>query len=562
MANEYRYPELDYSNEDTYRVLSILPGRTDLIKCKLDIVPLASDHICLSYRWNTAGERKAIKVNGAKFYVYSNVWDFLFMAREKYPGRKFWIDAICINQANVSEKNHQVPQMGRIYTQASQIIVWLWPTSEATQNAMSLVEERVLPIMLVPQKAGEPWYFLKWPALPILLSMRDMKIEAALQPRKIPSQAIQKAIRSLWVRGTDLIRDCQKAMDELEAFFTDPYWGRAWIVQEIMSNDHVVVVNGNTEMKWFDFYDYSQLWTLVSSKWEYGLIHNHVDTVNAWPFTLRRGISQEARVIELIQQFCHQKCEDFHDNVYALRALAKDRHRIKVDYTFSEEEFTLQIMPLLHNAMDSPCFFDGLAESYANLKVIETLKQKSILPHLDRHGRWSLDWHKYSFSFDRDTRPYLVFERKLVKILGTQYLSTLKAAEQFGWRQKWNRPHAQPLRQLLESWMERGIVLAIHDHAFFLFTPETEFTMRCVQVVVPYFLEQTVLWKCRAVFGPGQVSGITARQVNKFTAYYDKQEWAIEMTRGAAFRFFMITESKERCKCENQTACSLFHFMA
>lgn len=222
----------------------------------------------------------------------------------------------------------------------------------------------------------------------------------------------------------------------------------------------------------------------------------------------------------------------------------------------------LHILPILHNVRDSTCFFDGLAEQYSHLKVLENLKQKSIIPHPDRYGRWSLDWHKHSFSFDTDLNPFLIFSPKQVQSQISPYLSVLKAAEQFGWRQKWTRPQARPLRKLLESWSARGTILAIHDHVFFLFVKETEFTMRCSELVIPYFLDQTVLWKCHATFGRGQVSGIIARQVNKFMAYYDKHEWSIELTRGAAFRLFMITESKERYKCENHAGCSLFHFMA
>ena len=142
MANQYQYPPLDYANDNVYRVLSIQPGVTDLIKCYLDTAPLASDHVCLSYRWNTSGEKKVIKVNGADFYIYQNVYDFLYMARDRYPGQRLWVDAICIDQANIAEKNHQVPQMGRIYAQASQIVVWLWPETKAIRNSLALIQSR------------------------------------------------------------------------------------------------------------------------------------------------------------------------------------------------------------------------------------------------------------------------------------------------------------------------------------------------------------------------------------------------------------------------------------
>lgn len=39
--------------------------------------------------------------------------------------RLFWIDALCINQADLAERNAQVAAMGRIYAFGRQTIVWL-----------------------------------------------------------------------------------------------------------------------------------------------------------------------------------------------------------------------------------------------------------------------------------------------------------------------------------------------------------------------------------------------------------------------------------------------------
>jgi Heterokaryon incompatibility protein (HET) len=47
-----------------------------------------------------------------------NLWNHLDVAREKYFGQTFWIDAVGINQADDDEKGHQVGLTGRIYTRA------------------------------------------------------------------------------------------------------------------------------------------------------------------------------------------------------------------------------------------------------------------------------------------------------------------------------------------------------------------------------------------------------------------------------------------------------------
>ena len=39
--------------------------------------------------------------------------------------RLLWIDAICINQTDIDERNAQVAIMGDIYKEASRVLVWL-----------------------------------------------------------------------------------------------------------------------------------------------------------------------------------------------------------------------------------------------------------------------------------------------------------------------------------------------------------------------------------------------------------------------------------------------------
>lgn len=44
-----------------------------------------------------------------------------------------WVDAVCINQSNVSERTSQVRMMDKIYTEAECVVVWLGE-AEATDG--------------------------------------------------------------------------------------------------------------------------------------------------------------------------------------------------------------------------------------------------------------------------------------------------------------------------------------------------------------------------------------------------------------------------------------------
>lgn len=82
--------------------------------------------MCLSYVWGSPNDVPiVIEVNRRPFKIQPNLNDFLIVAKEKYPGRAFWIDAICIDQSNNSERIHQVQQMGQIYSKAGDVISWL-----------------------------------------------------------------------------------------------------------------------------------------------------------------------------------------------------------------------------------------------------------------------------------------------------------------------------------------------------------------------------------------------------------------------------------------------------
>jgi hypothetical protein len=57
--------------------------------------------------------------------VRGNLWWALSHLRGVEKERTFWIDALCIDQKNEGERNHQVGQMSRIYTRAKRVVVWL-----------------------------------------------------------------------------------------------------------------------------------------------------------------------------------------------------------------------------------------------------------------------------------------------------------------------------------------------------------------------------------------------------------------------------------------------------
>lgn len=126
--DQFIYSPLDTS-VDGLRLVTIEPAK-DIkanIVCTLQNVtfPEKPRYEALSYTWGVGSDTKWITINRKKFGVGHNLFAALQHIRRTDRGRVMWIDAICINQCNVSEKSQQIRMMPFTYSRALQVIVWL-----------------------------------------------------------------------------------------------------------------------------------------------------------------------------------------------------------------------------------------------------------------------------------------------------------------------------------------------------------------------------------------------------------------------------------------------------
>jgi hypothetical protein len=99
--------------------------------------------IALSYMWGTEEATQVILINGQSFLVRRNLWEFLVRIQRadvKYRV-PIWIDAICIDQNDVLERNHQVSLMGLIYSNARLVISWLGLNDEKYTQGLDWWQE-------------------------------------------------------------------------------------------------------------------------------------------------------------------------------------------------------------------------------------------------------------------------------------------------------------------------------------------------------------------------------------------------------------------------------------
>lgn len=72
--------------------------------------------------------------------VTKNLTEALIHFRHTQLPTIVFVDALCIDQSNIEEKNSQVPLMGRIYGQATVVRCWLGPPAAGSDRAMEIVK--------------------------------------------------------------------------------------------------------------------------------------------------------------------------------------------------------------------------------------------------------------------------------------------------------------------------------------------------------------------------------------------------------------------------------------
>jgi hypothetical protein len=81
----------------------------------------------VSYVWGSETPSKPIfcRENRSKLYITANCYTALHHLRHQHKARTLWIDSICINQSDISERNAQVQIIEGIFTAARRVIVFL-----------------------------------------------------------------------------------------------------------------------------------------------------------------------------------------------------------------------------------------------------------------------------------------------------------------------------------------------------------------------------------------------------------------------------------------------------
>ncbi|KAI1740751.1 heterokaryon incompatibility protein-domain-containing protein [Xylaria scruposa] len=217
----YRSHLLDH--DDSFRLVYLEPGqKNDVISVRLENARLSDTppYEALSYTWGDATQTTTIQIsndlNGSKSTVHGislNCYSALQRLRRPDEHRALWIDAICINQESIVERNHQLGLMATIYAKASEVIVYLGEGDEESDAAMDIVANTVDP---------QDRY------------IRLFKINGIYLQDVAPDNCVV-------------------------SLFRRPWFSRIWVLQEIANAQRATVYCGSKELSWESFRDFVHL---------------------------------------------------------------------------------------------------------------------------------------------------------------------------------------------------------------------------------------------------------------------------------------------------------------
>ncbi|KAK4542308.1 hypothetical protein LTR36_006961 [Oleoguttula mirabilis] len=166
------------------RVLTVYPDEFGTpIRCELCVERLEDGpaYDALSYAWGDPSLSQTIWIREKRCAVTESVHEALQYLRPRDAELRIWIDAVCIRQDDILEKNVQVQKMGTIYERAVSCRVWLGAPLPGLESALHAIMQITMAQDVTKEQLLEhgdcirvimtsPWIFRLWAFQEVALS--------------------------------------------------------------------------------------------------------------------------------------------------------------------------------------------------------------------------------------------------------------------------------------------------------------------------------------------------------------------------------------------------------
>ncbi|OAL46936.1 HET-domain-containing protein [Pyrenochaeta sp. DS3sAY3a] len=258
------------------RVLALQPAKShsDELHCQLFHISSGFPYIAISYAWGSQNEWSDLIMedrNGHQdrppsvLKITTTVELLLRRMRGSSAVRYFWIDALCINQADTVEKTQQVSRMFDIYRNASRVFAWLGDRSDGSEDFLKLI--------------------------------KDIEIE-----------------------GDGVLREHfdRYGREFLDHFLELEWFQRRWVIQEVAAAREAVLVHGQTHMNFDTFAQILKKSTKLRNAFATSAL-GHIEAISR---VRNSGTSSHHLCFAtLLQVFHAAECSDDRDRIYSLLGL-------------------------------------------------------------------------------------------------------------------------------------------------------------------------------------------------------------------------------------------------
>ncbi|KAF7956099.1 hypothetical protein EAE96_005019 [Botrytis aclada] len=265
---------------DGIRLLHLLPGGcTQQPRCFLEHATFGErpKYNAVSYTWGNEANLQPIVIDDRRFLVTENLYKALLCLQQQSATEWIlWVDAICINQEDVAERNRQLNIMPYIYERAKLVVLWL-------KN-----NDHISPPV--------------WP-----------------DPEKISPFEMSG--------HTQQYNDQRSLFNYLMIVCSNEYWKRLWIIQEIGKARKLIIFFRKEPINWQRFMETVILdwpypaWITQKAMKGYGL--SHTVPWNLY-YQLQNKYDGGHKLQNLMANHRQALCKEPRDKVYGLIGLATD----------------------------------------------------------------------------------------------------------------------------------------------------------------------------------------------------------------------------------------------
>jgi hypothetical protein len=238
-------------------------------------------------------------VDGQVLTVGENLYAALKVLQHSRTIQYLWVDAICINQTDLAERNQQVGMMNAIYRCAERVVVWLGSEAEESDFAIDTIRSWSKEIPKHAFSSDKAY----WERVASIKPSDPM----FCGPPGTDGHRAWLAIRNLWERR---------------------WWRRAWIVQEAMLSapQRLELLCGNKSIYWDDFAVSIDIAQCLGRHEGFQTFENwnQVFPTRLHAFRVERESGYYLRLLKVLEEMRSYECGDDRDKVFAALGMAAD----------------------------------------------------------------------------------------------------------------------------------------------------------------------------------------------------------------------------------------------